>query len=98
MALVYDIIIANDQDLEFLDGDFLIDESTGQSINFLMIANRGDFVEFPLVGADVTRLLSEEANPNEVKADIQNELEKDNLKVQDISIIESVINVIAEYK
>lgn len=98
MKLVYDIIINNDQDLEFLNGDFRIDESTGQSINFLMIANRGDFVEFPLVGADVTRLLSEEANPNEVKADIQNELEKDRLKVQDISIVDSVINVIAEYK
>lgn len=98
MALVYDIIIADDQDLEFKNGDFLVGESTGQSVNFIMVANKGDFVEFPLVGADITRLLSEEANPNEVKADIQSELEKDTLRVQDISIVNSVITVNAEYK
>lgn len=97
MALVFDFAIGEDLDLAFEDGDLVVEESTAQHINFVLIANKGDFRQFPLLGADIQRLLSDEANPNEVKADIQDELEKDGLRVHQINIKDK-INIVAEYK
>jgi hypothetical protein len=97
MGQVFDIIIFDDLDLEIKDGDFVLEESTGQHINHILIANQGDYRQTPLLGADIQRLLSDEANPNEVKADIQAELEKDGLQIEEISLQEK-IKIIAAYK
>jgi hypothetical protein len=97
MAQVNDIIIYDDLDLEIENGDFVIDKSTAQHINHILIANKGDYRQTPLLGADIQRLLSDEANPNEVKADIQAELEKDGLQIEEISLQEK-IKIIAAYK
>jgi hypothetical protein len=94
---VYDMILGDDLDLEFSQGDFSIDESTAQHINHILLAAKGDYREFPLLGADIARLVSEEKNPSLVRQDAQEELERDGLRVQAINFNEK-ITVIAEYK
>lgn len=95
---VFDIVLGDDLDLEFTaQGDFSIDESTAQHINHILLAAKGDYRAFPLLGADIARLVSEEQSPSLVRQDVQEELERDGLRVQAIRFEEKV-EIIAEYK
>lgn len=94
---VYDVLVGDDLDLEFVQGDFSIDESTAQHVNHILLATKGDYRAHPLLGADITRLVSEDKSPNLVQQDVQEELERDGMRVQAVRFGE-VVNIEAEYK
>jgi len=97
MALVYDIKLDNNYDLAIENGDFVIGESTTQHINLIALAAKGEWRETPLIGADIRRLLSDETSANDVRADIQTELERDGMKVNTIELGET-LTINAEYR
>lgn len=93
---VSDILLDEALDLLFENGDFVIGESTGQHIEELLLLSKGGLRASPLLGADIERLKNEDAYFAEVKADMQEALETDGLKVNSISFNEK-LQINAEY-
>lgn len=93
---VFDILLDDDLDLLFENSDFAIGESTGQHIEHLLILAKGGLRSAPLLGANVTRLQNDDAYFGEVKADIQETLEIDGLKIKSIAYNQK-LTIDAEY-
>lgn len=94
---VYDIMLDENFDLQIKDGDFVIGESTAQHQELLLIAQKGEFKEFPTVGVGIMDYALEDSNTDELIQEISNQFSVDGMKVTDIEIINKEIKINAEY-
>jgi hypothetical protein len=92
-----DILLNSDFDLEIVDGDLVIGESTTQHQQLLLLTNKGDWKENPLVGVGATGFLKEE-NESGLMQEIRIQFEKDGMEVNNISIQSGAIEIDAKYK
>lgn len=86
MAEIKDILLTDELDLKFADGDLAIGEATVQSQNLLLLAEKGTFVGTPNVGVGVQQWLNNETTSDELKHAIQNEMESDGMTVQTLEV------------
>lgn len=74
-------------DLDIANGDFVEIESTEQSLQFMLLATKGDFRESPLFGVDVANfLLSKNNTVATLRREIQVQSELDNLNLVSVEI------------
>lgn len=80
-----DIIFKDD--LEIRNGDLFVDYSDGQSIEFILKADRGQFRQWPLIGVGILRQKNGSVRPQELKQEIKLQLRSDNFKVKTLNVI-----------
>lgn len=97
MALVQDILLKDDWDLNIVNGDFLTGFSDEQHLALITIMDLGHLKESPFLGIGINRKLGSSENPNVIKAISKQMYEADNYVVKSITMSGSIIeNVNAE--
>lgn len=81
-----DIITDASNDIEFINGDFKVKESDSQHVEHVLIADKGQFRQFPLIGVGIKRQLNGSFNPQEIKQIIKLQLESDGYNVRQVTI------------
>jgi hypothetical protein len=91
-----DIILNSDKELDVKDGDFVVGESTLQHQDLLLVTNKGEWKENPLVAVGILGFLKEE-DESGLMGEIKVQFEKDGMEVKEISIDDAKLNVDASY-
>ncbi|WP_312310945.1 hypothetical protein [Empedobacter brevis] len=82
----------DEQDLEIINGDFVIDESDQQHIGDIFIAQKGEFKEFPQVGFGAVNYIKTNVSPSEFERDLRIQLEYDNYSNPEIDTKDGIEN------
>ena len=92
-----DILLDDTLDLQIVNGDFVIGESTEQNQKMLILADKAEFKEYPMRGVGVLRYLEEET-PDNLAREIRQEFTIDGMTVNKIKIANDLtIQVDANY-
>lgn len=93
-----DILLDQTGDLSFLNGDFNIGYSNNQHQEHILMANKGEFREFPELGVGINRMLSDDDYvPFLIEA--KKNLEYDGMKINNIKFEENGnLNIDGYYK
>jgi len=91
-----DILITEDYDLRVENGDFVTGESTRQHQNLIILADKGEFKQFPTVGVGILRYLEGHDGDN-LAREIRTEFNKDGMTVKGIKFNGSKIDITANY-
>lgn len=83
-----DILMNDDEELQFLNGDFLVGVSDQQHVQDIMKANKGNYYQHPLVGLGSKTLINANINRDQLRQDIKIQLKADNYQPLDVSIDE----------
>jgi hypothetical protein len=89
---VFDFLIDDDFDLIIEDGDFKTGESTKQHQEILLLSNKGEVKQFPVIGVGLNSFLLEDAEPEELRHSIQEEFENDGMQIGKL-VIDSLIEM-----
>ena len=81
--MVTDFIIR--EDLQIKDGDLLLLESEQDHINDIVIQNRGEQKQFPLLGVGALNFMSGSESLDQIRKQITLHLESDNFKVDEVT-------------
>ena len=92
----YDLLLTEENDLLIKNGDFVVGESTRQHQNLLLIADKGEFKQYPTVGVGILRYL-EDYNGDNLAREIRAEFNKDGMSVKEIRFNGSKIDITANY-
>jgi len=93
-----DLLLDENNDLMWKDGDFVIGESTAQNQKLLIRCNKTGFKENPMRCVGVKRFL-EQPTPDNLAREIRQEFYADGMKVNAIKIeMPHEIGIDAEYK
>lgn len=79
-----DFIFADD--LVIQNGDFLVEASDGQHIEHILLADRGQFRQHPLVGVGMQKQYNASPNRQKLKQEIKLQLRADNMTVKKLTI------------
>ena len=66
------------------DGDFALVESEQDHIRDIILDNKGEWKQWPVIGVAALNFLNSSANFDDIKKQIQKQLEYDDFKVQSI--------------
>jgi len=98
MAEVFDIKLGTDMDMVIKDGDFVVDESTLQHQNLLLLADKGQFKQHPTIGVGIDSYLNDEASTDDIKRAISEEFELDGMTIDKIDVRNlNKVTIAAEY-
>jgi len=78
--------IDDEYQLQFFDGDFVIDNSDSQNIRLNLVSAKGEWKQNPLIGANISKYLHMSQARSQYKKNITDALKIDNYKVKNISI------------
>lgn len=92
-----DILLNSDFDLDIVNGDLVVGESTTQHQQLLLLTNKGDWKENPLIGVGAAGFLKDE-DESGLLQEIRIQFEKDGMEVNDITIDSGEIKIDAQYK
>lgn len=81
-----DFIIDDNYDLVIKNGDFAIGDSNSQEIDLLTRSFKGDWKQYPLLGAGLLRLVKGRATEVRIKRDIELELKDDGFRIIKIKV------------
>ncbi len=76
-----DLTLNADNELIISNGDFAIEQTDDQNIEAILIAEKGQFYEFPLLGYGITRRLYGSFNRLKERKDIRESLRRDNYDI-----------------
>lgn len=89
--------ILHSADLDFQSGDFRVKKSHEQHTHHIILAQKGEYKEFPELGVGIEKMLNTE-EPTEFLIEAKKNLEYDGQKVKNISFTqENKINIDADY-
>lgn len=83
-------------DLKIVDGDFVVDDGTAQHQQCLLLAAKGDYKQFPLLGVDVWNEINNE-RPEDVMREIRLQFTQDGMKIKKAEFNNNKINIDAQY-
>lgn len=86
MALVKDVIIGNDYDLQIVDGDFVVKPSDQQHVQLIIITAQGEWKEFPLLGVSVELYINAPASLQQLGKNIRLQLQSDNYTIRKLNV------------
>lgn len=92
-----DFKLDSNGDLDVVSGDFVIAEATLQHQEHIIIAQKGEYKEFPEIGVGIANMLMDE-NPRVILTQIRRNFEYDGMKVNSLNIEDGIIKVDAPYK
>lgn len=81
-----DLIFGTDGDLSIVNGDFEIAQSDDQNIEAIILAEKGQFYQFPLLGYGITTKLKGPFSKLTEKKLIREALKRDNYNVTTLTI------------
>ncbi len=81
-----DIVLDNDNDLKFLNGDFLIEDSEEQEIKMILQAVKNDYKQFPELGVNLVNELSAGGSLLALKQKVKLNLRADNKDTKGLNI------------
>jgi len=79
-------LIFSENELLIVDGDLFVGESDQQHIQHIMIADKGQFRQWPLIGVGIRRQLNGSINSTDLKQEIRTQLKSDNFTVKRIDV------------
>lgn len=82
-----DVVLDENDDLLFENGDLVIGESTNQNIKQIVTANKGEFKESPEIGVGIVQMLNDEEY-DDILIEAKKNLAYDGMKVKNISFSE----------
>ena len=92
-----DIVLNDNNDLLINNGDFVVGESTYQHQKHLLLAEKGDYKQFPTAGVASKKYLERES-PDEYARAIRQEFVADGMNVTTLTILENLeLSIDAEY-
>ncbi|QAR31126.1 oxidase [Ornithobacterium rhinotracheale] len=80
-----DILLNDDNDLEIKDGDFVVGISNSQHQKHILIANKGEYKEFPEVGVGIVQMLADDRY-TEMLIETKKQLEYDGMQIKNVSL------------
>lgn len=89
MADILDLLLDETGDLLIENGDFVIDESTAQHMDLLLLSNKGEWRHSPSVGVGLRTFLNSPFGPVQragLQREIQIQLEADGAEINTLSI------------
>jgi len=85
-----DILLDNDFDLQFLDGDFAIDDSQYQELKNIIIHKAGDYKQFPNLGVGIQSIIGGQWTIG-LKQAVVTQLASDNYQARNVkSLVEKI--------
>jgi len=87
-----DILLDDDNDLMFLNGDFVIGESELQEIKMIMQSVKNDYKQFPELGVNLVEEINSESSLLALKQRIKLNLRADNKQAKGIDIENGTIS------
>jgi len=92
-----DILLDTDTlDLQIKAGDFVIGDATEQNQHLLLLANKGDYKQYPKVGVGINGFLLDEAEQDMMR-EIRSQFETDGMKVKKLVYADGKIKIDAPY-
>lgn len=92
-----DILIDENYQVACANGDFVTGDSDLQQQQLLLLADKGDWKQFPTVGVGVRRYLKSD-EPETLLAEIKKEYQRDGMKVKEVELLgDGTLNVDASY-
>lgn len=82
----FDIILDSDGEFIESNGDFKMGDNANNLIRYIVEANKGEYKEYPLIGAGILRYLNGNKNIQEIERDIINELISDVFSNPDVDV------------
>ena len=83
-------------DLQVVDGDFVIGDATQQNQKQLLFASPGGYKQYPTIGVDIMNYLKDE-NFNDLLSAIRQQFVLDGMTVNNLSYVNGQISVNAQY-
>jgi len=80
-------------DMKIEDGDFKLEQSDDQNIEAIIVANKGQFYESPLLGYGINSRLNGPFRTLEERKDIREALKRDNYDVKELTISKDPLTV-----
>lgn len=90
-----DILLTNELNLSFLNGDFIAAESTSQHQKLLLLAQKGNYLQNPDIGVGVESYLNDERDG--LAVEIRSQFEMDGMKVAKLQLNGTIIEIEAPY-
>lgn len=94
---VYDIKLNATNDIQIVNGDFVIEESTQQHQLLLLMSNKGEWKQNPDRCVGVSNYIENKDN-GAVSREIHTEFARDGMKITSIKVDNQNIEVEAEYE
>jgi hypothetical protein len=85
--LINDFIYSDDIPLKF--GDFIVAESEQAHIEDIIVSNKGEYRQYPLLGVGALNFLNGNTGLDEVRRRISTQLKYDNFVIKSISLLKS---------
>lgn len=91
-----DILLDEDGDLKIVNGDLALGNAEAQHVDDLVFSFKGEYKEFPLLGAEAQRRLKQRQSLTKLKKAVRKELEDDGYQDVTVVIQENDIQINAE--
>lgn len=75
--MMTDILLGDNDDVQILNGDFVVGESLDQEVGLILRLNKGELKEDPIMGCDLIRLIKSNITQPELKQIIKLQLARD---------------------
>jgi hypothetical protein len=83
-----DLLLDENGDLSIANGDFLIGLSDKQHQEHILIANKGEFKEFPEMGVGIANMLNDD-DYTDMLIEIKKNLQYDGMKIKNVKFDEN---------
>ena len=84
--MVKDIILTEENDLMFENGDFVVNDSDQQHVLLILNTNQGSWKQFPFLAVGIRRYLNSSGQSQVLRRSIQVQLEADGYNVKDVIV------------
>jgi len=98
MADVKDILLDDQGELIFRNGDLFIGDSTQQHQDDIILSQKGHYKQNPYIGVGIQDFILDDASDEEIIATIQQQFELDGMKINDLKIDNGNIEIDANYE
>ena len=95
-----DILVTDTYELQIEDGDLVLDASDAQNQQFIIKADKGNFLETPTIGVGIDQYLNSNmaAYLPKIRKDIEVNFQLDDYLLLDLTLDENTIDFIAKSK
>ena len=83
-------------DLQIVNGDFVIGDATIQNQKLLLFAAPGAYKQYPTVGVDIMNFLKDD-NQADMMRSIRQQFTQDGMNVQQLNMVNGKLQIVAPY-
>ena len=86
-----DILLNENKDISFKNGDFAFGESIDQEVDLIMRSNKGEWRHDPLLGVNMIKNINAKRGLTNIEQQLKIQLKRDNKHLNSISIDNNII-------